>query len=43
MVDVFGAEGDVRVALKPFTGVIAATKIDGSLYRGTVLVLIDYD
>jgi len=43
MVDVFGAEGDVRVALEPFTGVIAATKIDGSLYRGALLVLIDYE
>jgi hypothetical protein len=43
MADVFGATGDVRVALAPFTGVIGASKIDGSLYRGTVLVLIDYD
>jgi hypothetical protein len=43
MVDVFGAEGDVRVALEPFTGVIGAGKVDGSLYRGTVLILIDYD
>lgn len=43
MVDVFGGEGDVRVALEPFTGIIVATKIDGSVYRGTVLVLIDYD
>lgn len=43
MADVFGATGDVRVALEPFNAVVGATKIDGSLYRGTVLILIDYD
>ncbi|MDH3398705.1 MAG: DUF3352 domain-containing protein, partial [Acidimicrobiia bacterium] len=43
MVDVFGAEGDVRVALEPFTAVIAGTSIDGSVYRGSLMVLIDYD
>ena len=43
MVDVFGAEGDVRVALDPFNAVIAGTSIDGSSYRGSLIVLIDYD
>jgi len=43
MVDVFGAEGDVQVALEPFTAVIAGTSIDGSVYRGSFMVLIDYD
>lgn len=43
MADVFGAEGDVRVALEPFSGLIAGTSIDESLYRGSLLVLIDYD
>jgi hypothetical protein len=43
MVDVFGAEGDVRVALEPFNAIIAGTSIDGSRYRGSLIVLIDYD
>jgi len=43
MVDVFGAEGDVRVALEPFTALIAGTSIDGSTYRASLMVLIDYD
>jgi hypothetical protein len=43
MIDVFGATGDVRIALEPFTAVVGASRIDGSLYRGTLLVLIDYD
>jgi hypothetical protein len=43
MVDVFGATGDVRIALEPLTAVIGAGRVNGSLYQGTVLVLIDYD
>jgi hypothetical protein len=43
MVDVFGATGDVRVALQPLTAVVGASRVNGSLYQGTVLVLIDYD
>ena len=43
MVDVFGADGDVRIALEPFTAVVGASRVDGNLYRGTVLVLIDFD
>ena len=43
MVDVFGAEGDVRVALQPFTAVIAGTNVDGGVYRGSLMVLIDYE
>ncbi len=43
MADVFGAEGDVRVALEPFRALIAGTSIDESMYRGSLLVLIDYD
>ena len=43
MLDVFGATGDVRVALDPLTAIVGASRVDGSLYRGTVMVLIDYD
>ena len=43
LTDVFGAEGDVRVALEPFTAIIAGTSMDGSSYRGSLVVLIDYD
>jgi hypothetical protein len=43
IINVFGAEGDVRVALEPFTALIAGTSIDGSRYRGSLMVLIDYD
>ncbi len=43
LADVFGASGDAQIALEPFTAVIAATSIDGDTYRGTVLVLIDYE
>jgi hypothetical protein len=43
MVDVFGAEGDLRVALEPFTALIAGTSIDGSAYHASLMVLIDYD
>jgi hypothetical protein len=43
MVDVFGAEGDVRLALEPFTAVIVGTSVNGSHYRGSAIVLIDYD
>ena len=42
LVDVFRAEGDVRVALEPFTAVIVGTSVDGSSYRGSAIVLIDY-
>jgi hypothetical protein len=43
IVDLFSASGDVRVALEPVTAVVGAGRVDGSLYQGTVLVLIDYD
>jgi hypothetical protein len=43
LIDVFGAEGDVRVALEPFTGIIAGTSMEASHYRGSLVFLIDYD
>jgi hypothetical protein len=43
LTDVFGATGDVRVALEPFNAVVGASRVSGSRYQGSVLVLIDYD
>lgn len=43
LAEVFEAEGDVGTALQPFQAVVGGAQLGDEVYRGTVLLVIDYD